>query len=75
MISRSPATRILVKSTLYPWGKPVLQGFVTEQVEEEDIIRDIVKDLKRIGDSNDGLFMLDRELKQRQIQSNAAKPE
>ena len=52
-----------------------LQWFVTEQVEEEDIIRDIVKDLKRIGDSNDGLFMLDRELKQRQPQSNAAMPE
>ncbi|HIM56200.1 MAG TPA: ferritin, partial [Candidatus Latescibacteria bacterium] len=52
-----------------------LQWFVTEQVEEEDIIRDIVKDLKRIADSNDGLFMLDRELKQRQAQSNAAMPE
>jgi ferritin len=52
-----------------------LQWFVTEQVEEEDVIRDIVKDLKRIGDSNDGLFMLDRELKQRQPQSTAAPAE
>lgn len=49
-----------------------LQWFVSEQVEEEDIIRDIVKDLKRLGDSSDGLFMLDRELGQRQPQASAS---
>lgn len=49
-----------------------LQWFVSEQVEEEDIIRDIVKDLTRLGDSSDGLFMLDRELGQRQPQAGAS---
>ena len=46
-----------------------LQWFVNEQVEEEDIIRDIVHDLARIDDSNAGLFMLDRDLVQRQPQA------
>lgn len=39
-----------------------LQWFVTEQVEEETTADAIVKNLKRVGNSSEGLFMLDREL-------------
>jgi ferritin len=43
-----------------------LQWFVTEQVEEEASASTVVDKLKMIGDSPQGLFMLDRELAQRQ---------
>jgi len=39
-----------------------LQWFVNEQVEEEANADDIINRLKLIGDSKDGLFMIDREL-------------
>ena len=39
-----------------------LQWFVTEQVEEEASALDVVQRLKMLGESRDGLFMLDREL-------------
>ncbi len=42
-----------------------LQWFVSEQVEEEKMVGDIVATLERIGDSSTGLFMYDRELAQR----------
>jgi ferritin len=42
-----------------------LNWFVTEQVEEEATVQKIVDDLKLIGDNNNGLFMMDRELGQR----------
>ncbi len=42
-----------------------LQWFITEQVEEEKTARDIINDLKRIGDSQEGILMIDRELAQR----------
>ena len=42
-----------------------LQWFVTEQVEEEATATDVVNQLKRVGDSPDGLFLLDREMGQR----------
>jgi len=38
-----------------------LQWFVAEQVEEEATADDAVQKLKLVGDSKDGLFMLDRE--------------
>jgi ferritin len=41
-----------------------LNWFVTEQVEEEKIVRDILDWLRRIGDSGYGLFLMDRELAQ-----------
>jgi ferritin len=41
-----------------------LDWFVTEQVEEEKTVKDIVDWLRRIGDSGYGLFMMDRELAQ-----------
>lgn len=46
-----------------------LQWFVQEQVEEEMIVRDIVQDLRRIGDNNNGLFLLDRDLAGRKPQA------
>ena len=42
-----------------------LQWFVTEQVEEEESVLEIVDQLKLIGDERGALFMLDRELGQR----------
>jgi len=38
-----------------------LQWFITEQVEEEDTVGDVVGKLKMLGDGG-GLFMLDRDL-------------
>ena len=43
-----------------------LQWFVTEQVEEEASLRDILDNLKLAGDSGEGLLMLDREMGKRQ---------
>lgn len=44
----------------------MLQWFIDEQVEEEDSADEIVQKLKLIGESGNGIFMLDRELGQRQ---------
>ena len=43
-----------------------LQWFVTEQVEEEKNAGDVVETLKMIGDKSEALFLLDRELGQRE---------
>lgn len=42
-----------------------LQWFVNEQVEEEATAKSIIQQLKLLGDSKAGLFMVDRELGQR----------
>src|SRR5918996_6532536 len=42
-----------------------LQWFVTEQVEEEKVVSNIVAQLKIIGDQGDALLLLDRELAKR----------
>ena len=42
-----------------------LQWFVAEQVEEEANVQDILDQLSLIGDSRQGLIMLDKELGQR----------
>ena len=42
-----------------------LQWFVTEQVEEEASVGEIVDRLKLIGDNSSGLFLLDAELGKR----------
>ena len=44
-----------------------LQWFIEEQVEEEDQTDDIVQKLKRVGKSNNALFMLDRALAARKF--------
>ena len=43
-----------------------LQWFVTEQVEEEANASSILSKLKLLGDSNQGLYLLDQELGSRQ---------
>ena len=40
----------------------LLQGFVTEEVEEEASTSKVAQTLERIGESGEGLIMLDREL-------------
>lgn len=42
-----------------------LQWFITEQIEEEATVRDILERLKMIGSSGDGLLMMDHALGQR----------
>jgi len=39
-----------------------LQWFVTEQVEEEDNVNDVIQKLKLMGEAPGGLFMIDKEL-------------
>ncbi len=47
-------------------SQTLLQWFVSEQMEEEEAARDIIDDLRLVGDSGASLFLLDRELGQRQ---------
>jgi len=49
-----------------------LQWFVTEQVEEEAVADNIVQRLTMVGDSPEGLFLMDRELGARQPETPAA---
>ena len=42
-----------------------LQWFVKEQVEEEAMVSEIVQNLERVGDNNNGLFLMDRDLAER----------
>jgi ferritin len=43
-----------------------LQWFVTEQVEEEESVGNVLEQLKLLGDAKQGLFMMDRQLATRQ---------
>ena len=43
-------------------AEPLLNWFLNEQIEEENNTDKICRQLEMIGDSKDGLFMLDREL-------------
>jgi len=45
----------------------MLQWFVTEQIEEEEQTQKVADALSRIGDSGQGLMMLDRELAARPL--------
>ena len=47
-------------------SQTLLQWFVNEQLEEEENARAIIDDLRLVGDSGASLFLLDRELGQRQ---------
>lgn len=49
-----------------------LQWFVDEQVEEESSVDEIVQQLTWVGDSKNGLFMVDRQLGERQLASAAS---
>ena len=39
-----------------------LQWFVTEQIEEEATVNDIIARLRLVGDRGEGLYMMDKEL-------------
>ena len=52
----------------------MLQWYVDEQVEEEASVEEIVAKLEMVGDSGNGLLMLDRELGQRQAPSGDEEP-
>lgn len=39
-----------------------LQWFVTEQIEEEATVNDIIARLRLVGDRGEGLYMIDKEL-------------
>ena len=43
----------------------LMQWYVSEQVEEESSVDDILKKLDLMGDTGTGLFLMDRELKNR----------
>lgn len=47
-------------------SQTLLQWYVSEQMEEEEAARDIIDDLRLVGDAGASLFLLDRELGQRQ---------
>ena len=47
-----------------------LQWYINEQVEEEENDREIIDKLELIGDSKNGLFMLDKELSERMFASH-----
>ena len=46
-------------------SQTLLQWFVDEQVEEEDSAREIVENLRLVGEGGAAMFLLDRELSQR----------
>ena len=50
-----------------PATEAFLQWFVTEQVEEEASVDGLVQQLKILGGSPSGLFIMDRELAKRQV--------
>lgn len=43
-------------------SEPLLHWFVNEQIEEEANVAKILEELKRIGDNQNGLYLLDKEL-------------
>ncbi len=49
----------------------LLQWFINEQIEEEENTSDIANNLESIGDSRNGLYMIDRELGQRSLPTQA----
>ncbi|HDP75488.1 MAG TPA: ferritin [Bacteroidales bacterium] len=56
-------------------AKGILQWFVDEQVEEEANAQELIDTLKLINGNGNGLFMLDRELKQRTFVDDTKKAE
>jgi len=48
-----------------------LQWFITEQVEEEKSVNDIIESIKMIGDDGHALLMIDRELGARALGASA----
>ena len=55
-------------------ARTMLEWFVEEQVEEEATVKEIVDQLKLMGDSGSVMYMLDREMKQRPVTMPAMQP-
>lgn len=51
-----------------------LQWFVSEQVEEESTIKEVIDTLKLVGNDGNGLFLLDRDLGQRMFAATDQDP-
>ena len=49
----------------------LLQWYIDEQVEEEDNASQIIEKLKMLGNSGPNLYLLDSELKQRKLETQA----
>jgi ferritin len=49
-----------------------LQWFVSEQVEEEESVQGIIDALNLIGNQGHAIYMLDKELGQRTLESDPA---
>lgn len=58
---------LAVEEKDYPL-QTLMHWFIDEQVEEEDNASDILNQLHLIGDSGPNLFLLDRELGQRELE-------
>lgn len=54
-------TKVCREESEFP-SEPILAWFNEEQIEEESNTGKIVADLERIGESKEGLLMIDREL-------------
>ena len=50
-------------------SQTLLQWFVDEQVEEEESAREIMENLRLVGEGGAAMFLLDRELSQRPVVS------
>jgi len=61
---------LAVKENDYP-TQVELQWFIKEQVEEEKTAKDILQQLKWVGDKDTALFMLDQKVAQRQTGTEA----
>jgi ferritin len=51
----------------------LLQWYVTEQVEEEATISEIIDHIKLVGDNGNGLYTIDKELATRTFVDPTAK--
>ena len=49
--------------------KNLLLWFIDEQVEEEEMVQDVIDKLKLVGEDGSGLYLLDREMGERQGQN------
>jgi len=49
-----------------------LHWFVTEQIEEEAVVNDILGRLRLVGDGGEGLYLMDKELEQLAAANTAA---
>lgn len=49
--------------------KSLLLWFIDEQVEEEEMVQDVIDKLQLVGEAGSGLYLLDREMGERQGQN------